>query len=102
MMKYRHDNREEDIRCSAIWFQDGVEYPHQPRNVESGYVLCGLRHHNCIANRFVVGMEKIPDSIQGFLTSRDRFVDRKEGAKIALQQGQIEQEVDILFSEDLY
>jgi len=101
-LKYRHDNKEEDIRCSAIWYQDGGTYPHQPINIKNGYVLCGLRHHNCIANRFVIGMEKIPNSIQGFLTSKDRFVNRKEGATIAFNQGQIEKEVKTLFSEDLY
>lgn len=50
-MKYRHDNRPEDIRCAAIYYNDGNEYPHQPRNIDIGYVLCGLRHHNCFAMR---------------------------------------------------
>jgi hypothetical protein len=40
--------------------------------------------------------------IQGFLTNTDRFVDRKEAAQIALDSGQIKEEVKKLFSEDLY
>ena len=72
----RRDNREEDIRCAAVWFDDKKEYKHQPKNIKYGYVICGLRHHNCFTNRFVLGLEKIPLAIQGFLTSKDRFVGR--------------------------
>jgi hypothetical protein len=40
--------------------------------------------------------------VQGFLTSDDRFVDRREAAKIALAAGQVKEELKVLFSEDLY
>ncbi|MCK9447014.1 hypothetical protein M0Q50_09210 [bacterium] len=42
---------------------------------------------------------------QGFLTNQNRFVNRIEGAKIALECGQIKQlqySKDVLYSEDLY
>ena len=38
----------------------------------------------------------------GFLTSDDKFVDRKEAGKIAFESGQIKVPNDCLFSEDLY
>ena len=46
-------------------------------------------------------------SIQGFLTSKDRFVNRKEALEIAIAAGQVnENELGNpligLFSEDLY
>ena len=48
---------------------------------------------------------KAGESIQGFLTSKNRFVDRKEGAKIALEAKQIKElkfsKTD-LYSEDIY
>lgn len=44
------------------------------------------------------------ESIQGFLTTKNRFVDRFEGAKIALESGQIEKlnYGNRLYSEDLW
>ena len=40
------------IICAAIWFKDGNKYSHQPRNVDSGLVVCGRRHHNCFLTAF--------------------------------------------------
>jgi len=101
-MNYRHDNRQEDIRCAAVHYNDGNEYPHQPRNIDVGYVLCGLRHHNCFVMRNDKNDGRRNNTIQGFLTSKDRFVTRKEAVQIAVDAGQIPELVDILFSEDLY
>ena len=42
------------------------------------------------------------DGVQGFLTSDDRFVDRKEGGQIAFDAGQTAKLTECLFSEDLY
>ena len=98
---YRHDDSPEDIRCAAIWSKDPSDQRiHQPRNIDVGYVICGLRHHNCIMN-MKPGWEKY-DKVQGFLTSKDRFVDRVEAVSIALAAGQIPKSVTRLFSEDLY
>ena len=100
-------DRPEHILCSAIWYDDGVRRDHLPANVESGIVACGLRHCNC----FTVLINLFPDrrylktSIQGFLTSKNRFVDRIEGWKIALAAGQVKPETLIgsqLFSENLW
>lgn len=101
-MKYKHASQQEDIRCAAVWFDDGILYPHQPKNIETGYVLCGLRHHNCLTNRYVLGLKKVPNSIQGFLTNKDRFLNRKESAEVAMLSGQIKTKTDLLFSENLY
>lgn len=47
---------------------------------------------------------ELGESVQGFLTNLNRFVDRKEGAKIALNNGQIDKLSygKQLYSEDLY
>lgn len=98
----------EYIICSAIHVQNGKEYPHQPQNIESGIVICGRRHHNCWAV-----IEQLPNKegfhpkttpmVQGFLTSFDRFVDRREAKTIALNASQIDKDdISILASEDLY
>ena len=102
------------VLCAAVWFDDGKVYDGQPVNIESGFVVPGHRHFNVYSAllaflKFLgrdekeiekfLGIEKV----QGFLTSKNRFVDRKEAYKIALQAGQVEgKEREKLFSEDLY
>lgn len=93
----------EHILCAAIHFDDGVRYLHQPKNIETGVVVCGRRHHNVIYNWAQISEGKTRrEDIQGFLTSKDRFVDRKEAGAIAFSVGQISEDTDCLFSEDLY
>ena len=96
----------EYIICSAIWFNDSkVDYLHQPKNVNEGFVICGRRHHNCFLTMgFIKGVElkDYKEIVQGFLTNTDRFVDRKEAGKIAFEANQIKQQTERLFSEDLY
>lgn len=92
---------QEYIICAAIHFESNKVQAHQPRNITHGLVVCGRRHHNCFATvaTFEVKLKEIE---QGFLTSKDRFVDRKEAAEIALSAGQITEPRPILFSEDIY
>jgi len=108
----------ERIICSAIWYK---ELPRtidargfQPINTDSGIVVCGLRHGNCIATvkelsnlRTVkLAPDGVGESVQGFLTNLNRFVDRTEARQIALTAGQIDdnntQSKIKLYSEDLY
>lgn len=82
----------ERILCAAIHYDDdGKIYFEQPVNIKIGFVICGYRHKNCewVDNR------KITQDfyhIQGFLTSFNRFVDRKEAFKIALDTGLLQVE----------
>lgn len=113
----------EYILCAANHYFDGKEYEHQPFNIPSrkgGFVVCGWRHHNIIAqvaqllgkktidhrNRFeggkVVDWDKEIPAVQGFLTNKNRFVTREEAARIAYKAGQIEEEKGYLTSEDIY
>ena len=93
------------IICAAIWFKDENIHVHQPRNIISGLVVAGRRHHNCYLTAFALKdqefIEKL-DNVQGFITSDDRFLDRKEAGKLALEVGQIEKVTECLFSEDIY
>lgn len=96
----------EQILCAAIWFDDGKKYDLQPYNIESGLVLCGWRH-GCIFPQ-IGGLVRerqelgIYEKEQGFLTNENRFVSREMAAKIAFIAGQILEEKERLFSEDLY
>jgi len=93
------------ILCAAIHFKTENAYAHQPRNIEHGIVLCGWRHHNCIAIASAMHIPKSTKYVQGFLTSKGMFVDREEGAAMAIAAGQVEEGAQIskcLTSEDLY
>lgn len=73
-------------------------------------VVCGRRHHNCFLTAFelnggkkIEGLNEVNErAVQGFLTSDDRFVDRKDGGQIAFDAGQTAKLTECLFSEDLY
>ena len=99
--------KDEYIICAAIWFDDGIDtYVHQPKNIKTGFVVSGRRHHNCFTTiAMLTGPRKDRKYLkeeQGFLTSKDRFVDRKEAGEIAFKVGQTTDLRTCLFSEDLY
>lgn len=98
------------IICAAIWFNIDEKYIYQPKNIETGFVICGKRHHDCLVILRLICNDKpmiyrnnlLLNSKQGFLTSDDRFVDRKEAGQIAFDANQITKLTNYLFSEDLY
>jgi hypothetical protein len=80
------------IICSAIFIPNEDKHVHQPKNIKTGFVIAGRRHHNCFATAKIMGYDRLVNSreIQGFITSDDLFVDRQEAYKIALAANQIE------------
>lgn len=113
-------NNKEYIICAAIWYQDGIVRFNQPRNVESGIVVGGWRHGNCISTLKTMfyddfqncevcnkkRIEVLNNDIQGFLTNKGNFVDREVGLKIAKENNQLINKASDtktqLFSEDIY
>ena len=105
---------EEYIICSAIWYKELTLVKEitglLPVNCDKGIVITGHRHGQCIwtvgaltGYRTVTNAKDgVGEHIQGFLTNKNRFVDRKEGAKIAFDAGQTKDLKTLLFSEDLY
>jgi hypothetical protein len=98
----------ETIICSAIWLKDVERAAHRPINTPGGIVVCGFRHNHCIAVVAALTGKKLyefGEHVQGFLTSRNRFLDRVEAGKLAILSGQIEKleysETE-LFSEDIF
>lgn len=91
----------ENIRCAAIMYND--------------IIICGYRHGNCYETLKKLLPHLSEDELptreqQGFLTSENRYVDRKEAWKIAKANDQIiygqdaseNGEDSILISENLY
>jgi hypothetical protein len=99
----------EQITCSAIHFETDEPCPHQPKNIMTGFVVTGHRHNNCYTTASLLdpsfGYKKF-SNVKGFLTNRNRFVDREEAMRIALKAGQVKagdtQNETKLYSEDLY
>jgi hypothetical protein len=90
---------QERILCAAIHFDDGNKYIHQPKNIKTGFVVCGRRHHNCFAIIGILGKDRLKfNVVQGFITNTDRFVDRYEAFKVT-KGGSGNHK---LYSEDLY
>ena len=104
----------EYIICAANHYDDGIEHDNKPTNINTGFVVCGHRHHNCISMfALIVGfpynenaIKLLRTEVQGFLTNTNKFVNRKEALDIAIKANQV---LDInevrsigLHSEDLY
>ncbi len=107
------DAKPEFILCSAIHFQNGAKTT--VKNIESGVIICGRRHSDCydVLSGIIgdVDPDTLPDrDSQGFLTSKNRYVNREQAWKIALENKQVKfglaasssDENGILISENLY
>ncbi|MCC6818619.1 MAG: hypothetical protein IT245_07000, partial [Bacteroidia bacterium] len=109
-----NEKPKEFIICAACVYQDGQSYANGPTNVETGFVIAGRRHNNCIATfAKMYGFPYSPiaknihnTEVQGFLTNTNRFVTRHEALMIATAANQLilgEGNQNLgLFSEDLY
>lgn len=99
---------EQYILCAAIHYDDLKEHVHQPKNIKTGFVIAGRRHHNCITTLSILGADqpgyyKALKSVQGFITNENLFVNRHEAFLIAVRANQCEDSTEkTLLSEDLY
>ena len=94
------DNKEEYILCAALHIRDNITYVAEP--VETGFIILGYRHIDCL--RSLVRIRKTLPNEEGFITSKNKFVDREEAYVIALGAGQIKYDSGShsLTSDDLY
>ncbi len=110
------DKIKEYILCAAIWYKELDQLSPKwdtllrPTNTDKGIVLCGFRHPHCMYQMIAItGKRSVEvecgEYTQGFLTSLNRFVNRKEAWIIAEKANQIKQQSGghgTLYSEDLY
>lgn len=97
------------VLCAAIWYKEQSNSRFLPENIKEGVVVCGYRHPHCMhAFISLTGLRSVEPEcgkyVQGFLTNRNRFLNRKEAAELVLSTGQIKELhfSDELYSEDLY
>lgn len=96
---------EEKVLCAAIYLPDfELNHPCQCTNIEKGTVLCGFRHGNIIAQFTALTGSRLPlyKHEQGFITTKNCFLNRKEAHKLFIETGNIPEFNDELYSEDLY
>lgn len=110
------DNSQEYILCAAIWYKElHMERPDfarlsRPRNIFDGVVFAGWRHPfiiHLVAALTGIRSADAGEYVQGFLTSKNRFLTREEAAAFGLKTGQVKElqwmpDEGQLFSEDLY
>lgn len=109
------DNTKEYIVCAAYLFREGYVTPNVEKvNEQTGGDVRDIYYqpHRQVFNmalgwRHADILYKYGDCIRkndlgGFMTSKGRYVDRKEAAEIAYACRQIENKVELLFSEDIY
>lgn len=106
----------EHVLCAAIYVDTGSAEPARRSFTypATGLVFAAWRHGDCFttlnawadrlddAERARIGEEQLRGRHQGFLTSTGRFVDREEGARIAVAAGQVPAGMTFLTSEDVY
>lgn len=106
--KYRDGHLQELIISAAVWVQDGIEHAHQPNNIATGFVVTGRRHAHCFYTISLMKDYRLTPKDQGFITTTNRYLDRKEARELAIATGQYHPmddrpaNKDGLFSEDIY
>jgi hypothetical protein len=80
------------IKCAAIRVHNEIFVG------RSHYEIMNKRDEDC---NIILSKYDIIDMEYGFMTNTDKFVDRKEAAKIAYNAKQINKKVDSLQSDDI-
>lgn len=101
-----NNGEREYIMCAANYYDDGKDHPHQPFNIDKGFVVCGWRH-GCIGMTYMALNKKAKrwdDCVQGFLTNKNRFLTRAEALPVARESGQVIGDIlgGELTSEDMW
>jgi hypothetical protein len=100
----KQEEKSEKIICAAIWIKDKSLKPvHTCTNISYGVVLCGYRHGHIVSQYGMLTGKRITlvEHVQGFLTTKNRFLDRVEAHKLFSNYAEPEWQ-DELYSEDLY
>lgn len=105
----------EYILCSAIWYKElplvREDFPSshlRPFNCDKGIVFCARNHLQCIYQMIAMTGKRKADAgehVDGFLTNKNRFVEREEAMKIAKNAKQVGKNTyskTKLYSEDLF
>lgn len=101
-----NNGKTEYVMCAANHYDDGEDYQFQPYNIETGFIIGGWRHA-CIGNAYMaanINAKRWDDCTQGFLTTKNRFLNREEAYELVKSNGQLTKPLlgGMLTSEDLW
>jgi len=102
------NGKTEYVMCAANYLNDGQDHHFQPYNINKGFVICGWRHPCCGGSYLAANPQATmwdgPGWTQGFLTTKNRFLTRKEALELVILTGQHSGNIigGVLTSEDLW
>ena len=101
-----NNGKTEYVMCSANYYDDGKDHHFQPYNIDKGFVVCGWRHACCGMSYMAANKDadRWDDCVQGFLTTKNRFLNRDEALELVKNNGQLTKPLlgSELTSEDLW
>lgn len=104
--KHLSNGKIEYVMCAANYYNDGKDHMFQPYNIDKGFIVCGWRHSCCGMTYLALNKEaKCWDNCeQGFLTTKNRFLNREDALKLVKETGQLKGNImgGVLTSEDLW
>ena len=96
----------EYVMCAANYYNDNEDHFCQPYNIDKGFVICGWRHPSVGYSYLGANKEanRWDDCIQGFLTTKNRFLTREQALELVKTNGQLTKHIigGELTSEDLW
>lgn len=96
----------EYVMCAANCYDDGIDHDFKPYNVDKGFVVCGWRHPNAGESYMILNptAKRWDHCIEGFLTTKNRFLTRSEALELVKENGQLKSPIigGELTSEDLW
>ena len=81
----------EYVMCAANHYDDGKDHMFQPYNIDKGFIVCGWRHA-CCGSAYMASnkdAKRWDDCTQGFLTTKNRFLNRQEAYELVTSTGQL-------------
>lgn len=104
--EHLNNGKTEYVMCAANYYDDGNDHFMQPYNIDKGFIIGGWRHPSAGHSYLGANLEAPhwDRCIQGFLTTKNRFLTRAEALELVLSTKQLDKPLigSELTSEDLW
>lgn len=106
MLQHLNNGKVEYVMAAANYYNDGKDHMLQPYNIDKGFIIAGWRH-GCVGMSYMAANKEAvnwDNCIQGFLTTKNRFLTREEAYELVKNTGQLSKPLlgGVLTSEDLW
>lgn len=81
----------EYVMSAANYYDDGKDHLFKPYNIDKGFIVSGWRHGCCGETYMILNPEatRWDNCVQGFLTTKNRFLNRDEALELVRETGQL-------------